>query len=137
MNDAYKSLAIIAVTVSLVAFIFGLFSKNVPLGSVGSSNVFSGGVTNSSTTLQSGVAATTSDINASRQYVAICNNNGNASSGPVTIYLNFVATDTSLSVSQGIPVETGECYEINNTNLYTGQIWAIATDTAYISTIEK
>ncbi len=138
-ESSYKTLAIIAITVSLIAVVLGLIFKQspVPMGSVGNSNVFADGMTNSSTTLGSidSYATTVSAINANRQYMIICNDNRLASSGPVTTYLHFA--NTSIAVGEGIALEDGECYEINQSNLYQGLISAVATDTAYLTWIEK
>ncbi len=139
-ESPYKTLAIIAITISLMSVLLGYYfkSSSASLGSVTSRNLFSGGVTNSSTTLGTAdaYATTVASMNVSRQFMVICNDNKSAaSSSDVVAYLHFA--DTSVATGEGISLESGECYEINQNNLYVGPIWAAATDTAYLTWMEK
>lgn len=58
-----------------------------------------------------------------RQYAVITNN-----SASTNIYLSL--TGSAAVINQGIPLKAGEKYEIKDTNLYFGPVYAIAASAA-------
>ena len=125
-----KNIEVILIGVILIGFFVGINinSSGITFGS--GENIFTGGVTNASTT----VATSSTSVlarNVSRQYAIICNNDG-------TNFVNLSFHASAAVATEGIQLAAGECYEINSTNLYKGAIYGIAdTAAVVVTTIEK
>lgn len=145
---------IISISVIVIA-IFTVFSTlSSPQSQLGFSsakyNVFSGGVTNTSTTVSvaSEVFASSTDgfsatqilaRNASRQYARIQNL---SSVDTVTLWFTDTATDV-ISIDVGIVLEggassTSSFYEIGPDNLWKGAVYGVSGNaSSVVATIEK
>lgn len=132
-----KNLLVPIIIVFLVGFCIGFFlPRSNSLGGItaSGSNVFSGGVTSTSTSV--GIGATSIlTRNTSRQYVMICND------GSGVVNLHFTNTSTGVSTATGIPIASSTtydtCYEIGPDNMYIGQIYGIADATSTIKLLYK
>ena len=104
---------------AVIVLLFGSATPN--LGWSGSSrNLFAEGVTNSTTTIASASSTTILAENRSRQYASICNGTTTANEA---VYLLFNASTTSgVESEKGYRLDSGECYEIDSTNLYLGRV---------------
>lgn len=131
-----KDLIILAVVVLVVALGFALIMKDNKFG--GGLNVlpnsYSGGVTNSSTTVNK-TATSILAKNADRLWATICNDD----SGVVWIY--ETATSTGMVINQGYPIASStvynHCYTIDDSHPYTGQVYGIASATSIVKYIER
>lgn len=144
-----NKIAIAGIIVAFLAVCFSVYAIYARMDtkqgfSGGYENSFSGGVTNTSTTV--GMVATTTNpilsANTSRQYALICNN----SAYPVYLHLvGLTATTTGVSVNTGIPLSPvglttsslNVCYEIEPQNLYLGAIVGIGASTGTVTVVEK
>lgn len=104
---------------AVIVLLFGSASPN--LGWSGSSrNIFSEGVTNSTTTVTSASSTTILARNVNRQYASICNGSTTANAA---VYLMFHASTTSgVESEKGYRLDSKACYEIDSTNLYLGRV---------------
>jgi len=135
MKEKIQTFIIIAcLVIGISALILSLKSGDPSnFGYSGTGNVFSGGVTNSSTTVATSTATSILARNTDRQYAAICNDDA---TNPV--YIHFASATTSVAVSEGYKLLAKECYEINIDNLYLGQIYGLASGgTVVVTTLEK
>ena len=97
-------------------------------------NVFSGGVTNSSTSV--GIAATVILArDTDRQYASFCNYDAGL------VALHFTLAGADMDIAEGILISSSTnyraCYEIDSDNLYIGEVYGIADATTIISILYK
>lgn len=136
MKDILKSISyvVIIVAVLFAGFVMMEQYKNQgEFGSVSTYNEITGGVTNSSSTVATTSATSVLSRNASRAWAELCNDDA---SNPA--YLHFASATTSVAVKEGYKLGAGSCYQITKNNLYTGQIYGIASGgEVVITTVEK
>jgi len=125
-------IVLILVALLLGVCLFGrMFDKTVSLGSA---NIFTGDVTNTSKNASS-TATTTLSRNLQRQYASLCNDGGQV------VYLNFrpsTANVASTTAGTGYRLATATCYVIDSDNLYQDTVWMVTSSgTSTISVIEK
>jgi len=138
MKDILITILIVLV-IAATGFTLGSFlakNQSMPVGStgMGTFNIFTGGVTNATSSVGIGATSILS-LNSVSQYAKICN------SGAGIVYLYLTATDTSVVAGGGMPIASStayeNCFEIDSTNLYRGPIYGIADTTTTINLIYK
>jgi len=128
-----NNLLILVFGIAVAVFVLIVFNV-APVNLGARDNIFSGGVTNASST----VATTTGGTlilaaNYDRQYVSLCNDDA---TNPV--YVHFASATTSVVSKEGYKLKATECYEIDTSNLYVGAIYGIATGgNVVITTLSK
>ena len=135
MNKFLIFVLVLIVAVLVIEFVPNIKTQFGGLSS--GDNVFSGGITMSTTSI-SNYPATNLILarNTARQYALICNE---------TVSTLRVQLSTAVNPNQevGIPLyasSTGRgmnCYEIDSSNLYLGAIYGIASATSVVSITEK
>ena len=134
MKDTLIIIIVAALLIGAGFFLGVRVPSEQPMGGLVSGHNIFDNATNSSSSVGVGAGSILSR-NPNRQYASLCNYAGGI------VWLYFTATDTGVVVSQGKAISSstihGPCYEIDSTNLYTGQIYGIADATSIIQTIEE
>lgn len=115
-----EKLFILLIGVVIGVILIVIIPKDQKLGFTGAGiNVFSEGVTNTSVSCVGATATQLMALSNTRQYAMICL----APDSADIVYLQFGVTKAGTAAT-GIPLasSTGDCYEIDATNLYTGNI---------------
>jgi len=136
MNKTSESILITIGVVLIALLVFNYINPSGKLGQSGLENIYSGGATNGSTTLNTNVATQILARNVNRKYAAICTD----SAGLVYVH-ETDSTSTGVTTQTGYPIAgnttSTHCYIIDGNHLYLGAVYGIAPATTAIRYITK